>query len=177
MNTNFKNFLRKYKDAVISLTFIALTLLVILVFRMVDKAKGNFPMDSVTDEALKIERWTFAKEDGVVAIELDTEYSTVHILTTEQGDSIEVFGQRGSNQDTITAVLENGVLRVTEGEVEGEEDKEDNSYIEILIPLDTQVKEIHIRSKAGLISYAVKTELEAFTYEILDGELLMEDIE
>lgn len=131
-----------------------------------------------TDAEFGVEQWDFSLEEGITRIEVDTEYSTVHIMTTdEEIYSIEVFGQKGSENDQITAVVEDGVLKITEVEKSVlNVEPMDNSYIQIKIPESYEVGVICIESDAGLISYDVKTVLEEFYCHIDAGALYAEYI-
>ncbi len=130
--------------------------------------------DYPSDAEFGIEEWSFSEK--ITKIQIDTEYSTVHILTAEDIDDIEVFGQKGSESDKITVVCEDGVLKVEEAESGINTEPLDNSYIRIMIPVNAELEAISIESDAGLISYAVETELDSFSCHIDAGELMAEQI-
>jgi len=124
------------------------------------------------------EEWNFGADKEIHTIKVDSEYATVHILTSEEVSEIEVYGQKGSEEDVITSTVEDGVLTVIEDEKDDflNKDKEKRSYIRITIPADYDLKELYMESNAGLIAYDVETLLQVFQCKIDAGAFYAEEI-
>lgn len=174
MSSRFKNVLKKYKDAVVALSFIGVTAVVALVVYISATLRQEPPLGPISNEELGIVEWTFSEKEAITKLHISTDYSTVHIMTTEEVDEITVFGQQASQQDTITAVVEDGVLTVTE--TESGNGKKDNSYLRIQLPAGVSLTEIVVESDGGLVSYAADISLEQFTCKLVSGEFAAEEI-